>query len=73
VDKRRLADPLKAIVLLKRHGLHATGVIRVYHARRVAPLMARVLPLYRMMPEASLEGTMFSRELLHTSEIEQRI
>jgi hypothetical protein len=41
VEKRRLGDLLKAIALLKRHGLHAIGVIRAYHARRVAPLMAR--------------------------------
>jgi hypothetical protein len=60
VEKRRLDDLLEAITLLKRHGLHATGVIRVYHARRVAPLMVRVLPLYQMMPKASLEGTVLS-------------
>jgi hypothetical protein len=34
MDKRRLGDLLKAIVLLKRHNLHATGVVGAYHARR---------------------------------------
>jgi hypothetical protein len=58
------------MTLLKRHDLHATGVVGAYHARRVAPLMVRALPLYRMTPEASLEGTVLSWELLHNSEIE---
>jgi hypothetical protein len=35
--------------------------------------MACVLPLYQMTPEASLEGTVLSRELLRNSENEQRI
>jgi hypothetical protein len=48
------------MTLLKRHDLHATGVVGAYHARRVAPLMVRALPLYRMTPEASLEGTVLS-------------
>jgi hypothetical protein len=68
--KRRLGDLLKAITLLKRHGLHATGVVGAYHARRVVPLMARVLPLYQMMLKASLEDTVLSREPLCNSEIE---
>jgi hypothetical protein len=59
-EKRRLGDLLKAIVLFKHHGLHATGIIGVYHARRVVPLMVRALPLYQMMLEALLEGTMLS-------------
>jgi hypothetical protein len=59
-EKRRLGDLLKAIALLKHHDLHATGIIGAYHARRVAPLMARVLPLHQMTPVASLEGTMLS-------------
>ena len=51
-EKRRLLDLLDAIAFLKDHGLRGVGVIRVYHARRVAPLMACVLPLYRMAPDA---------------------
>jgi hypothetical protein len=46
MEKRRLDNLLKAITLLKRHGLHTIGVVRAYHARRVASLMVRVLPLY---------------------------
>jgi hypothetical protein len=60
VEKRRLGDLLKAIALLKRHGLHSTSIVEAYHARRVAPRMARALLLYWMTPEASLEGTMLS-------------
>jgi hypothetical protein len=67
------ADLLKAVVLLKRHGLHATGIVEAYHARRVAPLMVRALPLYQMTPEALLKGTVLSREPLCNSEIEQGI
>jgi hypothetical protein len=73
MEKRRLGDLLKDITLLKHHGLHATDVVGAYHKRRVVPLMARVLPLYRMTPGASLEGTVLSREPLHNSEIEQCI
>ena len=35
--------------------------------------MARVLPLYRMMPGTQLVGTMLARGLLHDSEVAQRI
>jgi hypothetical protein len=73
MEKRRLGDLLKAIVLLKHHNPRATNVVGVYHVRRVAPLMVRALPLYRMTPEASLEGTVLSQEPLRNSEIKQRI
>ena len=35
--------------------------------------MARVLPLYRMMPGAQLVETMLAQGLLHDSEVAQRI
>jgi hypothetical protein len=73
MEKRRLGDLLKAIALLKRHSLYATSVVGAYHARRVAPLMAHALLLYRMMLKASLEETVLSREPLCNSKIEQRI
>jgi hypothetical protein len=68
-----MGDLLKAIALLKCHGLHATGVVGRYHVRRVAPLMACALPLHQMTPIALLEGMVLSREPLRNSEIEQRI
>jgi hypothetical protein len=47
-EKKRFRDLLDAIALLKNHSLHGTSVIGAYHARRVALLMARALPLYKM-------------------------
>ena len=52
-----MRDLLEAIMFLKTHGVCGTGVIGGYHVRRVAPLMARVLPLYGMTPDAQLIGT----------------
>ena len=45
------------------------GIIGAYHARRVAPLMARVLPLYQMMLGMSFEGTVLVDEALPFSEV----
>ena len=51
-EKKRMHDLLKAIMFLKTRGLHEADVIGGYHARRVAPLMACILPLYGMTPGA---------------------
>jgi hypothetical protein len=81
-EKRKLSDHLKAIALLKDHGLRGTGVIRAYHARRVAPLMVRALPLYVMIPVAQLgrmvlvEGrfmTLRSHTVLRTQPTPRRV
>ena len=48
-------------------------MIEAYHARRVVPLMTRVLPLYAMAPEASFDGTTLVEGALPNSEIAQRI
>ena len=53
--------------------MKGSGIIGAYHARRVAPLMARVLPLYQMVPEASFEGTTLANDALPPSEVAQRI
>ena len=45
-EKKRMCDILDAITFLRSHGLRGANVIRAYHARRVAPLMACALPLY---------------------------
>ena len=50
-EKKRMRDLLEALAFLKTHSLRVANVIRGYHTRRVAPLMARVLPLYGMMPD----------------------
>ena len=49
--------------------MKGTGIISAYHARRVAPMMARVLPLYRMMPGMSFEGMVLVDEALPFSEV----
>ena len=66
-------DHITAIHILKENGLKRLGVIRTYHARRVAPLMTRVLLLYAMAPEASFDGIALAEGTLPNSEITQRI
>jgi len=44
--------------------MKGSGIIGSYHARRVVPLMSRVLPLYLMAPRASPEGTALADEVL---------
>ena len=47
-----MCDLLEAITFLKTHDLRRASVIGGYHVRRVAPLMARILPLYGMTLDA---------------------
>ena len=72
-EKKHLNGLLAAIQTLKQRGVKGSGVIDAYHVRRVAPLMARALPLYQMVPEASFEGTVLVDEALPYSEVAQRI
>ena len=53
--------------------MKGSGIIDAYHARRVAPLMARALPLYQMVPRASFEGTVLADEAFPPSKVVQRI
>ena len=53
--------------------MKGSGIIGAYHTRRVAPLMSHVLPLYLMVPRASLDGTAHVDEALPPSEVAQRI
>ena len=71
--KKHLTDLLAAIHTLKVRGMKGSGIIGAYHARRVAPLMARPLPLYRMDPGESFERTVLVDEALAPSEVAQRI
>ena len=72
-DKKKIRDHITAIRILKKNGLKGSGVIRAYHARRVAPLMTRALPLYAMAPKASFDETMLTEGTLPNSEIAQHI
>ena len=60
-EKARLAGLLEAIQRLKTRGLTDGGVVDTYHARRVAPIMARTVPLYQMVPGIELSGTIMVR------------
>ena len=53
--------------------MKGSGIIDAYHTWRVAPLMSRTLPLYLMVPRASLEGTTLVDEALPPSEVAQHI
>ena len=53
--------------------MKGSGIISAYHARRVAPLMARALPLQRMVPGVLFEGTVLIDEALPPFEVAQRI
>jgi hypothetical protein len=68
-EKKRLALLLGTIMYLKGNSLGSAGVIRTYHSRRVATLMARALPLYGMVSGVWLEGTVLAQGLLRDSEI----
>ena len=50
-----------------------SSIIRAYHARRVMPLMRRMLSLYAMAPEASFVRTVLAKGALSPSEVAQRI
>ena len=63
-DKKRIKDHLAALQILKERGMKGSGIISAYHTRRVAPLMSRALPLYLIVPGASLEGTTLVDEVL---------
>ena len=58
-EKKRLACYFRALQQLREAGLNRCSVVSAYHKRRIAPLMARTLPLYRMV-----EGTDLSRTVM---------
>ena len=72
-DKKKIWDHIATIHILKENGLKGSGVIRAYHARRVAPLMMRALPLYAMALKASFDGMTLAEGTLPNSEVTQRI
>jgi hypothetical protein len=47
---KKITDHLATIKILKENSVKGSDVIGAYYARRVAPLMARALPLYRRRP-----------------------
>ena len=73
-EQKRLDDLLKAITTLKGRRLRRTGVVGAYHVRRLAPLMARALPMYKMTPDSASKGTvMIAGEVPNVGEMAQCI
>ena len=72
-DKKHLSDLVSVLQALKERGIKGAGIIGAYHARRVAPLMMRTLPLHRMMLGILFEGTVLVDEALPFSEVAQCI
>ena len=67
--KKQLNSLLTAIQTLKQRGVKGSGIIGAYHVRRVAPLIARALPLYQMVLEVSFKGMVLIDEALPFSEV----
>ena len=72
-DKKKIQDHLAAIRILKERGVKGSGIINAYHARMVAPLMRRALPLHMMAPGVSLDRTVVTEGALSPTEVAQRI
>jgi hypothetical protein len=72
-QKKKIQDHLTTLQILKERGMKGSGIIGANHTWRVAPLMSHVLPLYLMVPGASLDGTLLTNEALSPSEVAQRI
>ena len=67
--KKKIRDHITTIHILKENSLKGSGIIGAYHAKRVAPLMMRALPLYAMAPEASFDGTTLTEGVLPHSKV----
>ena len=73
-EQKRHGDLLKAIATLKGHGLCGTGVVEAYHVWKLALLMARTLPMWKMTPYSTPERTvMVVGEALNIGEMAQCI
>lgn len=66
---KKIQDHVKAIRLLREHGLNGVGIIRAYHQGWVAPLMVRALALHRMALGVSLEGMVLTEAPVDPTEI----
>jgi hypothetical protein len=60
-------------MILRESDIKGSRVIRVYHTRRVASLLARALLMHRVVPVAHLEGTMLAEGPLTNSKIVQHL
>ena len=60
----RLEVFINALRHLEKKGLTAAAIIANFHRQRVIPLMERRLPIFDLTPEAAVEGSRMSSELL---------
>ena len=72
-EKRRLKGYFRALQQLRESGLNGCGGVSAYHKRRIAPLMARALPLFHMVEGADLSGTMMSLEGIDEAAVPRRM
>ena len=66
-ERNNVDNLLAALQTLKDRSMKGSGIISTYHARRVAPLMARVLPLHQMVPGVSFEVVQRIKEAMEPS------
>jgi hypothetical protein len=71
--QKNLEPLLKALEVLRKGGLTAVGVIAAIHRRRVLPLAERWLSLWKMTPEAELEGSQMSSDPLPPDVLHGRV
>jgi hypothetical protein len=73
-DRQKNLQPLlKALEVLQKGGLTASGVIAAIHRRRVLPLAKRRLPLWEMTTETDLEGSRMSSDPLPVDDLHGRV
>ena len=64
---------IDALQHLVKKGLTAPTVIANFHRQRVIPLMERRLAIFELTPEAAVEGSRMSSELLPLDVAAQRV
>ncbi|CAN6203451.1 unnamed protein product [Urochloa humidicola] len=72
-DQAQIQPLIRAIGILKSHGLRGAGVVGHYHERRLAPLMQHRLQMWEMDDDAESAGTHLSPDPLTPEEIGRRI
>nr|CAB3495565.1 unnamed protein product [Digitaria exilis] len=75
-DRKKLAPHLDCLAKLRSCGLTGIGIAEAFHRRRVAPLMARPLRLFEMLPttsEAELLASLVSRVVPSEDEVRARL
>ena len=63
-QQARLEAFTNALQYLAKKGLTAAAVIENFHQQRVILLVERRLPIFELTPEAAVEGSRMSNELL---------